>query len=110
MHRWAYCRLTERVDALIGKVLDAIWESGIEKDTLIIFSSDHGDMDSAHRMEHKTIFYEESINTPLIVTQVGQTPAGAVDKTHLISNGLDLLPTLCAFAEIRVPAGLKGSG
>lgn len=108
MHRWAYCRLTELVDAEIGKVLDAVRDNGLEENTLIIFSSDHGDMDSAHRMEHKTILYEEPTRIPFIVSQKGVTPAGAVNDTHLISNGLDLLPTLCDYAGVKTPDGLAG--
>ncbi|MFC1713258.1 sulfatase [Candidatus Poribacteria bacterium] len=108
MHRWAYCRLTEVVDAHIGRVLDALKESGLEEDTLIIFSSDHGDMDSAHRMEHKTALYEEAVRVPMIVSHKGVTPAGVVNDTHLVSNGLDLIPTLCDYAGIEPPAGLTG--
>jgi len=108
MHRWAYCRLTEVVDAHIGRILDALKESGLEENTLIIFSSDHGDMDSAHRMEHKTALYEEAVRVPLIVSHKGVTPAGAVNDTHLVSNGLDLIPTLCDYAEVDPPTGLAG--
>jgi choline-sulfatase len=108
MHRWAYCRLTERVDAQIGHVLDALRASGKVENTVVVFSSDHGDMDGAHRMEHKTAFYEEACRVPLIVSQPGTTPAGAVDETHLVSNGLDLIPTFCDYAGIEPPEDLQG--
>ena len=107
-HRWAYCRLTERVDAQIGRVLDALREAGLEEDTLIIFSSDHGDMDAAHRMEHKTVLYEEAARVPLIVSFPGESVPGLVDEAHLVSNGLDLIPTLCDYAGIDSPPGLTG--
>ena len=108
MHRWAYCRLTEMVDAHIGRLLDAVRESGLEENTLIVFSSDHGDMDSAHRMEHKTVLYEEAVRVPLIVSYKGVIPPKSVNDTHLASNGLDLIPTLCDYAGIEPPAGLAG--
>ncbi|MEE8452561.1 MAG: sulfatase-like hydrolase/transferase [Thermoguttaceae bacterium] len=108
LHRWVYCRLTEMVDREIGMVLDALRKSGLEDDTLIVFTSDHGDMDSAHRMEHKTAFYEEATRIPLIVTLGGQTKPGHVDRSHLVSNGIDLLPTLCDYAGIAPPEGLPG--
>lgn len=108
MHRWAYCRLTEMVDAHIGRILDTVRESGLEENTLIIFSSDYGDMDSAHRMEHKTALYEEAARVPLIVSCKGVTPPGLVNDTHLVSNGLDLIPTLCDYAEIEPPNDLTG--
>ena len=108
LHRWAYCRLTELVDRQIQTLLDALKESGRERDTLIIFSSDHGDMDSAHRSEHKTMLYEEAANIPFMAMWKGHIPAGRVDKNHLISNGLDLLPTLCDYAGVKGVSDPRG--
>jgi len=108
MHRWAYCRLTEFVDSKIQTILDAIKQTGIEENTLVIFSSDHGDMDSAHRMEHKTALYEEAANIPFAAMWKGRIPPGQVDDTHLISNGLDLLPTVCDYAGIKATADPRG--
>jgi choline-sulfatase len=108
LHRWAYARLTERVDAEIGTVLQALRDAGLEDRTVVVFTSDHGDMDASHRMEHKSMPYEEAIHVPLIVSWKGVTPGGAVDRTHLVSTGLDLIPTLCDFAGISSPLELKG--
>ena len=99
-HRYAYCRLTERVDSQIQLLLDALKESGEEENTLVLFSSDHGDMDGSHRMEHKSTLYEESVNIPFLAMWKGHIPAGQVNSTNLISNGLDLLPTLCDYAGV----------
>ena len=98
MHRWAYCRLTERVDRQIQVILDALKASGQDKNTLVILSSDHGDMDAAHRLEHKTVLYEESANIPFVVMWKGTIPGGRVDSLHLVSNMLDLLPTVSDYA------------
>lgn len=108
MHRYAYARLTERVDSQIKTVLDALKESGQEEHTLVIFSSDHGDNDASHRMEHKSTLYEESANIPFIVMWKGEIPAGKVDSVSLVSNGLDLLPTVCDFAGIKAVADPRG--
>jgi choline-sulfatase len=107
-HRWAYARLTERVDHHIDQVLEALRDSGLASNTVVVFTSDHGDMDSAHRLEHKSMPYEEATHVPLIVTVPGSALAGHVDKTHLVSTGLDLIPTLCDFAGIPVPGTLQG--
>ena len=108
LHRWAYARLTEQVDAQIGMVLDALRQSGLENDTLVVATSDHGEMDGSHRLGHKQFLYEEALRVPLIVSWPGHTRAGAVDREHLVSNGLDLIPTLCDFAGIPAPSELKG--
>jgi choline-sulfatase len=107
-HRWAYCRLTELVDSEIQIILDAIKQSGAKEDTLVIFSSDHGDNDSSHRLEHKTTFYEESANIPFMAMWKGQIPAGKIDDKHLVSNGLDLLPTVCDYAGIKGVSDPRG--
>ncbi|MBM3787066.1 MAG: sulfatase [Acidobacteria bacterium] len=107
MHRWAYCRLTERVDAEIGQVLAALRETGLDRNTVIVFSSDHGDMDAAHGFEHKSLPYDESARVPFLVSWQGKTRA-RLDKRHLISSCVDLMPTLCDYAGITPPAGLPG--
>jgi choline-sulfatase len=108
MHRWAYARLTELVDAQIQVVLDAIKESGQEENTLIIFSSDHGDNDSSHKLEHKTVLYEESANIPFMAMWKGHIPPGQVNNISLVSNGLDLLPTVCDYAGVQAQADPRG--
>ena len=108
LHRWAYCRLTEMADAHIAKILDALRESGQEGETVVIFTSDHGDHDGAHRLEHKTSFYEESIRIPLIVSDPRRARTGHADSEHIVSNGLDLIPTVCDYMNVAAPAGLRG--
>jgi choline-sulfatase len=107
-HRWAYARLTELVDKSVQTILESVRESGQEKNTLIIFSSDHGEMDAAHHMLHKTAFYEESANIPFMAMWKGHIPAGQVDNDHLVSNGLDFLPTVCDYAGIKGVADPRG--
>jgi choline-sulfatase len=108
LHRWAYHRLTEFVDRQIQVVLDALRDTGQEERTVVFFSSDHGDMDAAHRMEHKTALYDEAARIPFLVMDKANAPGGRVDTRHLVSNGLDLLPTLCDYAGIEGRADPRG--
>ncbi|MCX7014907.1 MAG: sulfatase-like hydrolase/transferase [Candidatus Sumerlaeota bacterium] len=110
LHRWRYGRLTEQVDGEIGVVLRALREAGLEENTLIVFSSDHGDMDASHRLEHKSVLYEEAMRVPFLVSWKGVTKPGLVDGEHLVSAGLDLIPTLCDFAGVACPKQLAGRG
>jgi len=107
MHRWAYCRLTERVDPQIGQVLDAVQDAGIADHTIIIFTSDHGDNDAAHKLEQKTEFYDESARVPFIICDPQSTRRSAV-LPDLVSNGLDLVPTVCDYAGAPLPDDLRG--
>jgi choline-sulfatase len=108
MHRYAYARLTERVDSQVQIIIDALQASGQEENTLLMFSSDHGDHDASHRMEHKSTLYEESANIPFLAMWKGHIPAGQVDSISLVSNGLDLLPTVCDVAGIKGLADPRG--
>ncbi len=108
LHRWAYARLTEKVDSLIGKVLTALDKSGLRDNTIVVFTADHGDNDASHKLEHKTFFYEEAARVPFIISCPWLKEKGRVDSVHLVSNGLDILPTLCDMAGIDPPPGLEG--
>ncbi|TDE09246.1 sulfatase [Jiangella asiatica] len=107
-YRHAYYRLCERVDTQIGMVLDALRESGHVEDTVVVLSSDHGDGMGAHHWNQKWALYEEAVRVPFIVSWKGVTRPGHVDTDTLVSSGLDLLPTLCDYAGIEPPDGLRG--
>lgn len=107
IYRWIYCRLTEQVDKQIGKILDGLKEAGLEEKTMVVCTSDHGNMDGCHRLSSKGLFYEESVRVPLIMMYKGVIPRKK-DKEHLVSTGLDILPTLCDYANIKQPPHLLG--
>jgi arylsulfatase A-like enzyme len=111
-YRYDYYRLVEKVDREVGAILDALRETGLEGNTLVLFSSDHGDMCGAHQMIQKSVLYDESARVPFIVRPPGghaSCPgAGRVDGAHLVSNGLDLVPTLCDYAGLDAPEVLAG--
>ncbi len=105
-HSWGYFRLIERADRFVGEVLDALRASGREENTVVLFLSDHGDCHGAHRWNQKTVFYDESSRVPLMISWKGKTPKGTSDT--LVNVGLDVIPTLCDFAGIDLPADLPG--
>ncbi len=95
----AYVDLQIEVDDHIGTVLDALDASGAAADTVVVFTSDHGDMAGAHGLRQKGPFvYRECVNVPLTVAWPGRSIAGSV-ATGLSAHA-DLAPTLCAIAGI----------
>jgi len=104
--RWAYYRMIEKVDAEIGKVLGALRQAGLEENTLIIFTADHGECAGAHGFNQKTVFFEEAARVPLIVSLKGATRKGLSDR--LVHTGIDILPTMFDFAGIDQPKKLTG--
>jgi arylsulfatase A-like enzyme len=88
-------------------VLATLHETGLDENTVVIFTADHGDHDSAHRLEHKSTHYDESVRIPLIVRAPGMEKPGSVSE-QLVCTGLDILPTVCDYAGVDIPAGLRG--
>lgn len=105
-YRWAYYRMVELADREMGKVLSALRRAGLEENTVVIFTSDHGDGIGAHRWAQKNMFYDETARIPMIVSCKGTTRVGKSD--FLVNNGIDIMPTICDYAEAKVPAGCKG--
>jgi choline-sulfatase len=103
----AYHYYLTLADQEIGKVLDALKQRPDADDTLIVFFSDHGDSLCGRWMATKhTSFYEETVHVPLVFTG-----AGIPKKGHSIGglcSLLDLVPTLCDYADIPVPKSLEG--
>ena len=106
-YRNAYYRLTEAVDAEIGKILDEVTRQGLWKNTVIIFTSDHGDGNGAHQWNQKTALYEEVAGVPMIVCLPGGKNAGTVSEA-LVHNGIDLMPSICEWTGASLPAGRRG--
>lgn len=87
-YRSLYFRLVEKVDAEIGKIVDAIDRRNLWRNTVVIFTSDHGDGVGAHHWNQKSALYEEVVNVPLIVTLPGKKNAGK-EMPQLINAGVD---------------------
>jgi arylsulfatase A-like enzyme len=105
-YRWVYYRLIEKVDALVGKVIQSLRDSGQYDNTIVVFMSDHGDMQGAHGWSQKTVFFEESTRVPLIISEPGKR-ANAMNN-NLVNTGIDMLPTLCGLAGISLPRTYPG--
>lgn len=90
--RAAYWGLVTRVDALIGQILDALAANDLLDNTLIVYTSDHGDMVGEHSLWWKHVFYEESVRVPLIVHWPGQVEAG--QRIEQVVSGVDVTATM----------------
>jgi arylsulfatase A-like enzyme len=86
------------VDRHIGSVLDALEENGLDANTVIIFTADHGEMGGAHHLRQKGgVAFKETVNVPLVI--VAPRQPGAV-RTEAVGSHLDLAPTVLAFAGL----------
>lgn len=106
-YRWSYYRHVELVDGEIGRILRALEDTGKLDNTVIVFTSDHGEGLAHHQMVRKSSSYDEASRVPLLISWPGQFPENRRDTARLVS-GTDLFPTLCDCAGIRPPSRMRG--
>ena len=95
-----------QMDANAGRVFDTLRELGLDKNTVVVYTSDHGEMAGAHRMWTKHNMYEQSVRVPLIVRMPDLAGAGS-NREHLVEQ-VDLLPTLAELCGFEAPTGIDG--
>ncbi len=99
-----YCASVAFMDAQVGKVLRALHDAGLENDTIVIFTSDHGYHLGEHDFWAKVSLHEESASVPLLIRVPGKPPAVCNSLVELI----DLFPTTAALCGLPVPERLQG--
>ncbi|HUS85683.1 MAG TPA: sulfatase [Bacteroidales bacterium] len=85
------------IDEQVGRIMECLVEQGLRKNTILVFTSDHGNCLGAHNHVTKNIFWEESFSVPLIISWPGKTGIGVSD---ILISPTDLFPTLAALAGI----------
>ena len=99
-----YMGLIKQIDDHVGRVLDMLEQSGRLQDTMIVFTSDHGDYLGDHWLGEKELFHEQSVRVPLIIydpSDAAHHTRGTVVK-HLV-EAIDLVPTFIDAHGLPVP-------
>ncbi len=104
---WSYYRHVEMVDGEVQRILDALHDSGHHKNTLVIFTADHGEGLAEHQLVRKSNGYDAALKVPLIACWHDRVPAGRADNAHPVS-GADIVPTICDYAGVKPPAQMRG--
>lgn len=107
---YAYYRLVERVDNVLGDLIRTLKENDLYDNSLIIFTSDHGEGVAAHHWNQKLSLIEEVVNIPFIVKppKNDKSTSTKINTETLVNIGLDIYPTICDYADVEVPAELNG--
>ena len=103
-YRWAYNRLVELADKQVSRLLKALDDNGLADNTVIIFTSDHGDGSGAHRWHQKSVLYEESCRVPFMISYPDKTRKNETDD-KLISVGIDMMATISDIVGVDMPQG-----
>jgi len=101
-----YLRCVAGIDENVGRLLDYLDQSGLAKNTVVIYSSDQGFYLGEHGWFDKRFMYEESLRMPLLIRWPGVTQPGTVSDA-LVSN-LDFAETFLQIAGLSVPADMQG--
>lgn len=96
-----YYGMVSEVDTWIGKIMSRLEELGLADNTLVIFTSDHGEMIGEHNMHGKFVFYEGSVHVPLLARSPGRIPKNTV--IHAPASHLDIFPTILDYLDQKAP-------
>ncbi|XP_069747907.1 arylsulfatase K isoform X2 [Narcine bancroftii] len=100
-----YYAMCAETDSMLGKILTALHDAGLQNNTFLIFTSDHGELAMEHRQFYKMSMYEGSSHVPLLIT--GPGILGRQQISNLVSL-VDIYPTLLDIAEISPSKNLSG--
>jgi arylsulfatase A-like enzyme len=103
----AYYAAITSIDDQVGRLLAVLKETGADENTLILFTSDHGDMLGNHGMRRKRKPHDESARVPGIIRWPARVAAG--QQVDTLFSHVDMAPTLLALAELPIPAFMQGS-
>lgn len=96
------------LDAQVGRLLEGLQRFGVDDNTLIIYSTDHGDMCGGHGMMDKHfVMYDDIMRVPLLLRWKGVLPAGATEEAF-VSHEIDIARTVLAAAGIPAPESFVG--
>lgn len=101
-----YNAMCTQIDANVGRLLQALERLGIADETLVFFTSDHGDMQGSHGLKNKCLPHEESAGIPLLAYAPG-LPGGRVSDA--LVSGIDFMPTCLEMAGLPSVAGVDGT-
>ncbi len=106
-YRSHYLDLIEMVDSHLEPILDALEQKGEMENTIVLYTSDHGDMGGAHRLPFKGPFmYDELLNIPLVISCPARFSQSLI--CDALVSLVDFVPTLCRMTDVLWPKKLSG--
>jgi arylsulfatase A-like enzyme len=101
-----YIKCIKAMDENVGRMLDYLKDNGLEKNTIVIYSSDQGFYNGEHGWYDKRWMYEESLHNPLIIKWPGTTRRGL--RCEEMVQNIDYAPTLLEAAGVEIPPEIQG--
>lgn len=101
---YAHC---SALDSCFGLVLGRLREKGLDRDTIVVFTSDHGDMLGSHGRREKQQPWDESVRVPFLL-RWPLLPSGGRGESAAPIDAPDIMPTLLGLCGIEIPGGVEG--
>ena len=103
-----YYRLITGMDRAIGRIRAALAENGFDRNTVVIFLSDNGDMHGDYGIGGKQLLYDASLRVPLVVCDPRAPAAARGRPREELALNIDIAPTLLDYAGVPAPRGMQG--
>lgn len=100
-----YDAMCANVDDNVGRLVETMRELGLDKNTILVFTSDHGECWGAHGRRQKSVFYEEAARVPFLLRLPGGEHARECDACL---STVDVMPTLLGLLDLPIPASVEG--
>src|SRR5207244_9584863 len=101
---YAHCAA---LDDCVGQLLTTLEETGLDRNTIVLFTSDHGDMLGSHGMQKKQKPYDESVRVPFLI-RLPKTLGTKSRKLEAPINSEDIMPTLLGLCGVPIPKTVQG--
>lgn len=94
------------IDDQFERILQLLRDEKLEEDTIVVLTSDHGEMMGSHGLMAKHVWYEESIGVPFVIRWPREIPYA---KSNVLLNTVDIMPTLLGLLDLEIPNSVEGT-
>jgi arylsulfatase A-like enzyme len=101
-----YLAMAKNFDDELGRLIAYLDQSDVGENTILVVTSDHGEMHGSHGRTDKMVPYAEAVNVPLVMRWPGKIPAGIT--SDVLYTPIDHFPTLCGLVGVKPPSELDG--
>lgn len=101
-----YYAMTAALDQQVGRLLTALKKQSLDRNTIVVFTSDHGEQFGANGRVFKMTFFDKSARVPMLIRWPGKIPAGR--RSNACMSAIDVMPTICGMLGVGFPDSVDG--
>lgn len=101
-----YYAMTAALDEQVGRLIQAVSDNNLQRETIVIFTSDHGEQFGANARVFKMTFFDKSARVPMLMRWTGKIPTGR--RSNACMSAVDVMPTICGMLGVGFPDSVDG--